>query len=382
MKSVPVTVLTGFLGAGKTTIILSLIDRLPKEYNVVLLKNEFGDVQVDSELARSTKSHAIEVKEIMNGCMCCVLVGQMKLALLELKEKFSPDRIIIETSGSAFPAPIAWQIRELAGDGFVLDGIITVIDCVNFTGYEDTSYTARMQAQYTDVILMNKHELVSERQYDLVLDNVNELNTDTPKLKCEGTHGVSPDLVFGIDTKLFQLGNAQEREKWNGLMDPEHHSNEIDLIQVTDPDIQPEAGACGSECAGGHHHHHHHHEHSHGHDHDSHAPAEAEAEAEAAAAAAAVSRKPIDLGEFERFLAALPKDDVYRVKGMLRINGKIQILNWAFGRHTLTEAPHQEAFEGVNIKITVMGNGLGMLVKRIQEGFGVDHVKLIRSGRH
>lgn len=57
-------------------------------------------------------------------------------------------------------APIAWQIREMEEDGFVLDSIVTVIDCENFKGYEDTSYTAKMQAQYTDVILLNKHEQV------------------------------------------------------------------------------------------------------------------------------------------------------------------------------------------------------------------------------
>lgn len=96
---------------------------------------------------------------MLNGCLCCVLVGQMKNALLEIQETQAPDRILIETSGSAFPAPIAWQIREL-GPPFVLDSIVTVIDCVNFKGYEDTSYTAKLQAKYTDLILMNKVELV------------------------------------------------------------------------------------------------------------------------------------------------------------------------------------------------------------------------------
>jgi G3E family GTPase len=110
-------------------------------------------------------------------------------------EKINPDRIIVETSGSAFPgtlhplspsvsvlpfflmrqsladalsisfaphleAPIAIQIRDLKSEGFVLDSIATVIDCVNFLGYEDTSYTAKIQAQFTDVILLNKIELV------------------------------------------------------------------------------------------------------------------------------------------------------------------------------------------------------------------------------
>ena len=115
--------------------------------------------------------------------MCCVLVGQMKNALEEIM-KTQPDRIIIETSGSAFPAPIAWQIREIQGFDLTyvffntansrlsLDSIITVIDCVNFRGYQDTSYTAKMQAQYTDVLLLNKHDLVNERDLDHVLDHV------------------------------------------------------------------------------------------------------------------------------------------------------------------------------------------------------------------
>ncbi|KAI8853614.1 CobW/HypB/UreG, nucleotide-binding domain-containing protein [Chytridium lagenaria] len=221
----PVTIFTGFLGAGKTTTILALIRRLPPSYKVVILKNEFGEVSVDSQIAAQSN---VEVTEIMNGCLCCVLVGQMKTALLEIKEKFNPDRIIIETSGSAFPAPLAWQVRQIADQGFSLDAIVTIVDCVNFRGYEDTSYTAKLQAKYTDLILLSKHELVSERDLDLVLDRINDLNEDTPKLKCEGLEGVSTDVVFGIDTKLFAL-----TEEKNGLVMDEHHHKEIDIIQIT-----------------------------------------------------------------------------------------------------------------------------------------------------
>ena len=81
-KQIPITVFTGFLGAGKTTIILSLIPQLPKDYKLCLLKNEFGDIAVDSELARESN---VSVQEMLNGCLCCVLVGQMKNALTELK---------------------------------------------------------------------------------------------------------------------------------------------------------------------------------------------------------------------------------------------------------------------------------------------------------
>lgn len=81
----------------------------------------------------------------------------MSSALVEIKENFAPDRVIIECSGSAFPATLAFQIRQLAVDtngAFKLDSIVTVVDAENFSGYEDTSPTARMQASYSDVILI------------------------------------------------------------------------------------------------------------------------------------------------------------------------------------------------------------------------------------
>ncbi|KAJ3322697.1 hypothetical protein HDV06_002748 [Boothiomyces sp. JEL0866] len=215
-----ITVFTGFLGAGKTTIILDLLKKCPNDYKIVVLKNEFGDVKVDSQLLNSH----VQVTEMMNGCLCCVLVGQMKNAILEIQEKQNPDRVIIETSGSAFPAPIAWQIRELKDDNIRLDSIITVVDCVNFKGYADTSYTAKMQAQYTDLIMLNKHELVSERELDIVVDYVNELNTDTPKIKWD--ENCAFDVCFGLDTHLFK---SKE-----GIVDLDmlHHEREIDIITV------------------------------------------------------------------------------------------------------------------------------------------------------
>ncbi|KAG0175335.1 hypothetical protein DFQ30_009607 [Apophysomyces sp. BC1015] len=298
----------------KTTTILSLLRRLPEGYNVCLLKNEFGDIAVDSQLAKESN---IGVQEMVNGCLCCVLVGQMKRALVELKEKYNPDRIIVETSGSAFPAPIAWQIREMESSGFVLDSIITVIDCLNFTGYEDTSYTAKLQAQYTDVILLNKHELTSERELDRVLDHVNELNTDTPKVKCD-RQGVSPDLVFGLDTQLFKVTNDKTHAMNELVFDPKHQENEVDLLQI----IQ-------------------------------------------------YADNKLDQLGLEAFLKGMPKDDIYRIKGFIRLEDGLYILNHAFGRHTLTLVEHQETLEeakGIQVKVTVMGQDLRMYTDKIKQG--------------
>ncbi|KAJ2656072.1 hypothetical protein IW148_005789 [Coemansia sp. RSA 1199] len=334
-STTPVTVFTGFLGAGKTTAILNILKRVNPEYNIVLLKNEFGDAETDSALVR--ESH-VQVTEMTNGCLCCVLVGQMKRALEEMKEKFHPDRIIIETSGSAFPAPIAWQIREMESSGFHLDAILTVIDCVNFCGYEDTSYTARLQAQYTDLILLNKWENISERQLDLVVDHVNDLNTDTPKVKINAGTGVNPEVIFGLDTSLFSLA---ERESAASEVSHGHHSQEIDLIEV----VRKWTGD---------------------------------------------SAQLISSADFVDLLKHLPSEDVYRVKGLVRlsdavadeadtpaatplaadvsVSGLLYIVNHAFGRYTftpLTVNAHQH--ESVLARLTVMGNGLRMYLPQVQK---------------
>ena len=95
MAPIPITIITGFLGSGKTTLIINLIPQLPKDYRLALLKNEFGDIAVDSQLA--TSSSISGVKELLNGCICCNLVGQLGDALQALRADVKPDRIIIET---------------------------------------------------------------------------------------------------------------------------------------------------------------------------------------------------------------------------------------------------------------------------------------------
>ncbi|PIA14723.1 cobW-domain-containing protein [Coemansia reversa NRRL 1564] len=323
-KTTPVTVFTGFLGAGKTTIILNLLKRVDPDYNIVLLKNEFGDAETDSALIR--ESH-IQVTEMTNGCLCCVLVGQMKNALQEMKERYKPDRIIVETSGSAFPAPIAWQIREMEHCGFHLDAILTVIDCINFCGYQDTSYTARLQAKYTDLILLNKCEHVTERQLDIVVDHVNELNTDTPKLKVIAGSGVDPEMIFGLDTALFTILQSTPLDTSEGYRDNpapallDHHNMEIDLVEIS---RKWSGDAAQLIC-------------------------------------------PI---AFVSFLKSLPSEDVYRVKGIVRLaGGQLYIVNHAFGRYTFTPLTiSTQTHDHMLARITIMGCGLRMLLPVLQDG--------------
>lgn len=308
---IPITIITGFLGSGKTTLILSLLPQLLAQnpaYKLALLKNEFGDLAVDSQLASSSSISG--VRELLNGCICCNLVGQLSVALQELATTQSPDRIIIETSGSAFPATLAMEVNRLAretGGAYTLDGVVTVIDVENWKGYEDTSYTAKIQARYMDLVVFNKWEGVGEQVFDACLDRLGDLEEAIAWVK-SGKGKVDVNLVFGIDGGLAKaLGSSHESTNGHGH-GHEHektHQSEVEVLSVT------LNGPSGSK---------------------------------------------IDTAKFEKLLKAAPKDEVYRMKAVVAASSPIMasdqlvatgeatsniedqryILNWAFSRWTCT----------------------------------------------
>ncbi|KAJ1328995.1 CobW/HypB/UreG nucleotide-binding domain-containing protein [Microdochium nivale] len=340
MAVIPITVVTGFLGSGKTTLLLNLLPQLRKAspgYKLALLKNEFGDVAVDSQLASSSAISGVQ--EMLNGCICCNQVGQLSEALAELASTVQPDRIVIETSGSAFPATLAIEINRVAretGGKYALDGVVSVIDVENWAGYEDTSYTARIQARYTDLIVFNKWELCDERRFDEVLDRVGDLEVDIAWVKSDKGR-VPVDVIFGIDGGLAQTleDEAAKKEKNDGPTNGHDHD----------------------------------HDHAHGHEEDGHKH-DHQTEVEVLSVTlkpttpSSSSQQPsVDPARLMKLLKAAPKDEVYRIKSVLTAPtgsvtgsedaaspaaqsvedpGQSQqqqtryILNWAFGRWTFT----------------------------------------------
>ena len=316
---------TGFLGSGKTTLILNLIPQLPKTYKLALLKNEFGDLAVDSALASEVSISG--VRELLNGCICCNLVGQLGDALFELRDEVSPDRIIIETSGSAFPATLAMEVNRIAREdgGFSLDGVVSVIDVENWKGYEDTSVTAKMQAKYTDLIVFNKWELVDEMAFVRCLDRVGDLDVETAWVKSRKGL-VDLGVVVGIDGALISGVEDVETEKNghdHGHTHYENHQDEVEVLSVVlkESDGTPETG--------------------------------------------------LNLEDFEDLLLGAPKDEVYRIKGLIvstkspsdssgerKESGveelRVWVLNWAFSRWTYTEMPSQDlsTMKGANARLT------------------------------
>jgi len=230
-NQIPVTVFTGYLGAGKTTIITQLIGQMPEGYNIAWLKNEMGNTAVDTVLA--SNQHTATVKEMLQGCICHVMIGQLGDALDELVAT-EPQRIIIEASGSATPAPVVWQIRE--HERLFVDGVVTVIDAQNFSGYIDKSPALKMQAKYTDLILINKHEDLTESDLEQNLDDLYEINLHTPKVKTQKGY-IAAKVVFGLDSQLFLTESEVAQEEAGA--DKNHYHQEVELLEMRPQRLYP-----------------------------------------------------------------------------------------------------------------------------------------------
>ncbi len=201
---VPTTVFTGFLGSGKTTIISHLILALrAKNVNVVYIKNEIGEADLDAKLMRGEN---IVSREILNGCICCTLVGPFSSAVEEIVNTYAPDRLIIESAGTADPASMALMVSD--HPLLERDGVISIIDVLNFEGYQDLSPVAKRQAQMTDLIVLNKVELTELEQRRRVVGYIRELNERSPIVEApEGK--LNLDLVFGISVQDIEMLHNQ-----------------------------------------------------------------------------------------------------------------------------------------------------------------------------
>lgn len=216
-NKIPTTIFSGFLGSGKTTIILHLIENLQKQgQQVVYVKNEIGDLDVDSQIVQGQN---IQTRELLNGCICCTLVGPFMAAVDEIVATYQPDRIIIEASGAADPSAIAMMISS--HPRLFRDGVISIVDVVNFEGYKDLSMTAQRQTEFTDLIVFNKIELVDLHRKQAVVGYVRELNSHSPII--EAPKGkLDPSVVFGINSKELSTLLAAEDHDTTGHIHSDH----------------------------------------------------------------------------------------------------------------------------------------------------------------
>ena len=256
MERTKIDIISGFLGAGKTTLIKKLLKDAFKGEQVVLIENEFGEIGIDGGFL---KEAGIEIREMNSGCICCSLVGDFGASLKEVISKYHPDRILIEPSGVGKLSDVIKAVQGVAEEtGLVLNSYTTVVDAKKCKMYmRNFGEFFNNQVEYAGAIIMSRTDIVDEAKAQAAMELLREINPKaaiitTPIEKLEGAKILE---VMEHPVSLEQEMLEEEHE---------HHHHHHD-----------EECCCGHDHDHEEHEHHHHHDHDeeccgHDHDHDEH----------------------------------------------------------------------------------------------------------------
>lgn len=164
-------VITGFLGVGKTTMLLNTVKKYFSDKKVAIVVNEFGDIGVDGNILSNVYSEVLEISE---GCICCQLAQEFESGVIEIMNKYNPEIIFVETSGASEPFPIFLSLQNL---GIAVEGVICVVDSKNFNSYKENS-TAKYQIGGSNIIVLNKTDLVTNDELEALKNDVIQIKEE------------------------------------------------------------------------------------------------------------------------------------------------------------------------------------------------------------
>ncbi len=264
MSNTKIDIVSGFLGAGKTTFIKKLLSEAVANEKVVLIENEFGEIGIDGGFL---KSSGIEIKEMNSGCICCSLVGDFKESLTQILTSYTPDRIIIEPSGVGKLSDVLKAVAGVESQLSVEQNCaITVVDVKKCKLYmKNFGEFFNNQIEHATTIVLSRTDVAEQNVIDEAVELIRTINPNatiitTPINELEGTK-LLEILESPVDLKSELLASMQEDEH-------EHHHHEHEHGH------EEGYGCCGHhheheheeghECCG--HHHEHEHEHEEGHE--------------------------------------------------------------------------------------------------------------------
>ncbi len=259
-----IDIISGFLGAGKTTLIRKLLEGPLKGKKVVLIENEFGEIGIDGGFL---KDAGIEITEMNSGCICCTLVGDFGKALHDVLEQFSPDRIIIEPSGVGKLSDVAAAVRPVLKEGEVEMGCLTTVcdasKCRMYIKNFGEFYNNQLESAGT--IVLSRTQNVSEKRLDEALELIREHAGEHTSIITTPWDELTGEQIYDVmcadgHQALLDAAELYEHE--------EHHHHHHDHEHEHHHDHEHEHHHDHEHAHEHHHDHEHDHEHEHHHDHD------------------------------------------------------------------------------------------------------------------
>ena len=241
-----IDIISGFLGAGKTTLIKKLLKEAYADEQVVLIENEFGEIGIDGGFL---KEAGIQIREMNSGCICCSLVGDFGTSLKEVVDKYHPDRILIEPSGVGKLSDVIKAVQGVQGDvDIVLNSYTTVVDAKkckmymrNFGEFFDN------QVEYAGAIIMSRTDIIDEKKAQQAME-----------------------LLRGINAKAAIITTPIEKLDGKKILEVMEKPVSLEEELMSEEEVCPECGHVHEHGE----HHHHNHDHDHecgcGHDHEEH----------------------------------------------------------------------------------------------------------------
>lgn len=273
-----VDIVSGFLGAGKTTLIKKLLQNGWDNQKLVLIENEFGEIGIDGGFL---KEAGIQVTEMNSGCICCSLVGDFGVALKEVVNQYAPDRIVIEPSGVGKLSDVIKAVNDVAEDaGLEVNNFVAVVDATKCRRYmKGFGEFFNNQIEYAKTIILSRTQMLSDEQLEAVVALIREHNDKATLVTTSWDDITGEQILAAMDAKTsFEEELLHEAEicpecghhHEHGEHCDHDHDHEHEHHHDHEHHDHDEDCTCGCHDHDHEHEHHHDHDHEHEHEHEHH----------------------------------------------------------------------------------------------------------------